>query len=1194
MFTPQRRSSPAITTLTPRSEVRKSGATGNVGKGKAMTFIDGPTLLPPPPPPPVASLSGNAEAETEDMEDWRRFKEAGLLDEAVMERKDRQALIEKASRLEKELFDYQYNMGLLLIEKKEWTSKFDELRQALAEAEEILRREQSANIITFSEAEKREENLRKALGVEKQCVIDLEKALRDLQEERAQIKHASESKLADAKALSVGIEEKSLEVEEKMHAAEAKLTEINRRSLEVDMKLQEVEARDSMLQRERLSLNTEREAHQANFYKQREDLLEWEKILKKGEERLCELQKTLNQRENEVNESDRILEQKERDLENTEKKIDISSAKLKEREDDINNRLSDLAAKEKKADCTQSILEVKEKNLLALEEKLNAREKMEIQELLDEHRATLVAKRQELELELEERRKILDEELRSKVEALGQREVEVLHGEEKLRKREQALDKKAERVKEKEKDLDMKLKNAKEKEKSMKAEQKKLELEQKTLLAERDSLQNLKDDCEKIRSEISNQEQQIGEKSENLKLTNDERLEHLRLQAELKQELEKCRHQEEYILKEAEELKEERKNFEKELEVLEEKRAQLSKELNEITEEREKFKQLQYTMEERLKKEENAMKEYTQKELETVRVEKEYFEMRKRNEQQVISKQAKTEHDQMVQDFESQRSTFEADLVSRREEMEKGLRERERAFQLQRDRELKEINYSKEAAQKELEEIRIERHVIEKEKQEVAKNKEELDGQQFGMRKDIDELVMLSNKLRDQREQVIRERNHFLAFVEKHKSCKNCGDVTAEFILSDLLPPDMEDRKILLLQERADELRDVQDSPGALNVKKSQGELDLNSQECVSWFRKCTSKIFSISPKKIEQVLAPVLAEEKTDALGTLARKEASRNGVPGDESRPSFGTTHDSVEIQQLQFDSIKVEGDGNSISFDDHSNVDSKVEDSGPSKLKSSQRKPGKRRKGGLNRTRSVKAVVEDAKLFLGKSAEEPEYISDESRGISTHTEKLASNIPRKRERTPAESEQNAGDSEGFSDSVTTGGRRKRRQMVVPTITPGQKRYNLRRHKVAGTTSRDQALSGSVKTGEKESDGGDAAEPIPKPETVSALSLGVASETEKSTDLVKVTTMKHVEFSLDRIARFSTENVNDQADATKSVEITELSEEVNDTSEYGVEDENGSTIHEDTQEDCDDDDESEHPGEVSIGKKIWTFFTT
>ncbi|XP_050221041.1 nuclear matrix constituent protein 1 isoform X2 [Mercurialis annua] len=1191
MFTPQRRPSPAIT-LTPRSDGRKSSAAVNVGKGKAVAFVDGPLPPPPTPPPPVASLSGNAavaELETEDMDDWRRFKEAGLLDESAMELRHRQALAERVSRLEKELYDYQYNMGLLLIEKKSWNMEFEELRQALEETEEILKREQSAHLIAFSEVEKREENLRKGLSVEKQCVTELEKALRELQEERAEIKHASESKLADAKALSVGIGEKSLAVEEKIRAADAKLTEVNRKNVELDIKLQEVEARESRLQRDRLSLNSEREAHHATFYKQREDLLEWEKKLKNQDEKLSELGSALKQSEEKVNESDRIFEQKERDLEEAEKKIDISYAKLREKEDDMNNRLADLAVKEKNADLTRSIVETKERELLALEEKLNARKNVEVQQILDEHKATLAAKMQELELELEDKRKSFDEELRSKVEALGKREAEVLHEEEKLRKREQALDNKSERVKVKEKELELNLKNAKEKEKSIKAEQKRLELEHKKLLAERESLLNLKDGCEKIRAEISNQELQIDEESKNLKLTNDERLEHLRLQAELRQELEKCRRQEEFLLREGEELKEEREKFENELEVLEGKKVQLTKELNDFTEEREKFKKLQCAAEERLRKEEHAVKEDRQRVLEKVKAEKESFEAIKKHEQLDISKNAKTEHDLMLQDLEVQKSTLEADLISRREELEKGLRERERAFQLQRERELKQTKNIKEAVQKDLEEVRSERLTLEKEKQEVAKNKEKLDEQRFGMEKDIHELVKLSNKLRVQREHDIRERNHFLAFVEKRKRCKNCEDVTGEFILSDLMPLEMEEKDILLLQGPADKLRNVQYAPGVTDVNRSPGEPDSNSQGRMSWFQKCTSKIFSISPKKIEHVLDPTLTDGKTDGTGSLASKEASGSGAPGDASHPNRGTTNGSLNIQQFQFDDIKVEGDGCTVSVDDHSNIDSKVEDSGLSELKSGRSKPGRRKKTGLSRTRSVKAVVEEAKSFLGKNSQDPDYISDESRGISSQIKKPA----KKRGRGPIESGR-ASDSEGVSDSATTGGRSKRRQVVASAVTPGQKRYNLRRHKIVGTDSANQGLSGLMKTEEKETDGGGGAvEILPNPETVSAQSLEVASETDKSTDLVKVTTVKHVEFSQDT---FHNENTDDQADALRSVEITELSEGVNDdTTDYGDVDENGSTINgEDEEDEDEEDDESKHSGEVSVGKKIWTFFTT
>ncbi|XLS43511.1 hypothetical protein HN51_000376 [Arachis hypogaea] len=136
-------------------------------------------------------------------------------------------------------------MGFLLIEKKEWSSKYNELNQDLTEVMDALEREKSAHLIAIFEAEKREEHLRNALGVEKECVLDLEKVVREMRSEHANITFSAESKLAEANALVASIEEKSLEVEGKQ------------------------------------------EAHESNLSKQREDLREWEKKLQEGEERLA-------------------------------------------------------------------------------------------------------------------------------------------------------------------------------------------------------------------------------------------------------------------------------------------------------------------------------------------------------------------------------------------------------------------------------------------------------------------------------------------------------------------------------------------------------------------------------------------------------------------------------------------------------------------------------------------------------------------------------------------------------------------------------------------------------------------------------------------------------------------------------------------------------------------------------------------
>ncbi|RVW45573.1 Protein crowded nuclei 1 [Vitis vinifera] len=528
------------------------------------------------------------------------------------------------------------------------------------------------------------------------------------------------------------------------------------------------------------------------------------------------------------------------------------------------------------------------------------------------------------------------------------------------------------------------------------------------------------------------------------------------------------------------------------------------------------------------------MEEHIQRELEAVRIEKE---------------------------------SFAAIMKHEQDEIQKRLQERERAFEEERERELNNINHLKEVARREIEEMKTERRRIEKEKQEVLLNKRQLEGHQLEMRKDIDELAQDLQEL---------WRNH------------------KEFVLNDLQLPEME-VEAFPLPNLADEfLNSPQGNMAAsdgTNVKISTGEIDLVSSGSggrMSFLRKCATKIFNLSPsKKSEHVGVQVLREESPllDLQVNLEKAEGPSivgQSIAEDELEPSFGIANDSFDIQQLHSDSVMREVDGgHAQSVDGVSNMGSKEqegpEDSQQSELKSGRRKPGRKRRTGVHRTRSVKNVVEDAKAFLGERE-------------TSHAEKAASTITRKRQRAPSsritESEQDAADSEGRSDSVTAGGRGKRRQTVAPVVqTPGEKRYNLRRHKTAGTVATAQASANLPKRDEKGGDGGDdnTLQTKANPKAASSPSLA-DSDNPKTTPLVHVTTLKFKTVDI----------VGGNNDSARLAENMELRQEIpgNPGDTPGYEDENGSMSHE--EDDNSDEDESEHPGDASIGKKLWNFFTT
>ncbi|GAB2228675.1 hypothetical protein Droror1_Dr00022798 [Drosera rotundifolia] len=192
----------------------------------------------------------------------------------AMEMRDRLVLAEKIERLKHELFDYQYNMGVLILERNDPSLKCEELTQVVAEADEILKRQQVVNVVTFGEAEMRVENLRRALDHGRKPVLDLEKALQETYEEFEKLKASSVREIAEAEAKKGEMEAKGWEVEENLQSASRKHAEADSKLSQLERQTQELEARENILKSEQLSLAVEREAHEDTFRKQKEGLMD--------------------------------------------------------------------------------------------------------------------------------------------------------------------------------------------------------------------------------------------------------------------------------------------------------------------------------------------------------------------------------------------------------------------------------------------------------------------------------------------------------------------------------------------------------------------------------------------------------------------------------------------------------------------------------------------------------------------------------------------------------------------------------------------------------------------------------------------------------------------------------------------------------------------------------------------------------
>ena len=72
-----------------------------------------------------------------------------------------------------QIFDHQHHMGLIIMEKKRLDSEYEKLKASSETAELRYNREQAANASALAEARKREDRLKKAVGVKEECIASV-------------------------------------------------------------------------------------------------------------------------------------------------------------------------------------------------------------------------------------------------------------------------------------------------------------------------------------------------------------------------------------------------------------------------------------------------------------------------------------------------------------------------------------------------------------------------------------------------------------------------------------------------------------------------------------------------------------------------------------------------------------------------------------------------------------------------------------------------------------------------------------------------------------------------------------------------------------------------------------------------------------------------------------------------------------
>ncbi|GLT44235.1 hypothetical protein SLA2020_181440 [Shorea laevis] len=814
---------------------------------------------------------------------WKRLKEAGF-DQESIKRRDKAALIAYIAKLEAEIFDYQHHMGLLLLEKKELTSKYEQVKSSAETAEIVQKCGQAAHLSALAEARKREENLKKALGVEKECIASIEKTLHEMRAESAETKVAAESKLAEARNMMEDAQKKFVEAEVKLRSAESLQGEASRFHRTAERKLQEVEAREEDLSRHIMSFKSECDAKEKEIILERQSLSERQKILQQDHERLLDGQALLNQREEYIFSRSEELKRLEKELEVSRESIEKEWTVLKDEKSRLDSAFTSLLKKEEAVVEREALLEKKEQELLACQEKLAKRESVEIQKVIAAQETALRARKTEFEAELEIKRKMMEDEIETKRRVYELKEIDLSQRDDILHEKEHELEIQSRILANTEKDVVERSNLLDDREKSLRTSEKEAEFKVACIAREKEEINRMKLELQKSLSSLEDRRNQVDCEQGKLEAMRSDTKELSVLELKLKEELDHIRGHKLELMAEVDKLQVEKTKFEAEWELVDEKREELRKEAERVAEEREAISKFLKDERDSLRRERDAMREQYYHDVESLNHEREDFMNKMVCEHSEWFSKIQQERAEFLLGIETQKRELENCIEKKHDELESSLREREEAFEQEKKSQLEYINGLKETAEKELEHVSLEMKRLDAERMNIKLDREQRERDWAELNNSIEELNLQRQKLQEQRELLRADRQRINAEIEE---LRKLGDLKAA--LDNMTVAQVQHLPLRRSQKKISSRRNLKEPAGASpnftvtdNVNRSSPirHSPLGTAR-FSWIRRCSELIFKHSPEKHQRQYEerPLISARKFDSSNGSGGNKYNGNG---------------------------------------------------------------------------------------------------------------------------------------------------------------------------------------------------------------------------------------------------------------------------------------------------------------------------